>query len=505
MSYPHLREDKISKAKRVKIDKNIFNAALELAHTYFFQKNSICELKVKDVFDGKNILPQIKRGDGTIKTSAKLQGFFAGHLKYLKNKYSDNQEAPLFPEYYGKGGEKKFQRNIKIFSSYTDFHDLIRSSYRTAYDKIFAATKDRKKSLSIISDASGKSAREIEMSLFNKITMTSSTTKREEREPFIALWDEIVVLPKTKALDILYIRDFLKKGFSYLDDDLRLADKSEAKNILVRDVLDRVITIEKELPTSTSQAGAINQVPSINQPIVNDVILKQNIDELCKYITKVKSKIPPDEWQALMRHDERVELSKINMANNMEEDKAALKNNTRKTMFLNYQTTNEERKKKRREYIKDKNVQIKPDINVVINNAKAFIKGTGLLEKKVALLCFKDVVKSQYCNRKTLQQDGFQIDWVVDQITGSSSPLTEDLKKIIVSEIEFLNNVDISYRTNIDPNAYIFPDSFKKPFSTRTKKETKQKRLKSASETKQPKSSPETRRINRFKKRLQYL
>ena len=109
----HLKPNFINEEDNKHIDKEILNSALELGYSFFFPKKSLCSLKVRDVFDGNNVLGRITRGNKNIDTSPALEAFLKQHIQYLKQHYSIEQEAPLFPEYEGANGKRNLHRHMK--------------------------------------------------------------------------------------------------------------------------------------------------------------------------------------------------------------------------------------------------------------------------------------------------------------------------------------------------------------------------------------------------------
>ena len=151
---------------------NILNSALELGYSYFFPKENLCSFKVGDVFDGNNVLDRVIRGNKHIDTSPELKAFFTQHIEYLRQHYSVEQDAPLFPGYEGKSGKKKLQRHIRKYSTYWDFHELVNESYKNAEKTISNKDLDIKERLKEISRITGKSERAIKHSLYEKFNPT---------------------------------------------------------------------------------------------------------------------------------------------------------------------------------------------------------------------------------------------------------------------------------------------------------------------------------------------
>ena len=104
-----LNDEKIAKSK-AEIDSDELNTVLNLA--LYFTKKRICSLRIKDVYDGMDILPSIIPDENKPprQTEEPLKTILMSYIKQLGQKTSPiEQDAPLFPLYFGESGEKKTQ------------------------------------------------------------------------------------------------------------------------------------------------------------------------------------------------------------------------------------------------------------------------------------------------------------------------------------------------------------------------------------------------------------
>lgn len=184
----HLENSVVDKEDPKSIDKHVLNSALELGYSFFFPKKDLYSFKVRDVFDGNKVLDRITRGNKNISTLPALEVFLKQHIQYLREHYSIEQNAPLFPGYEGESGKKKLQRHIRKYSIYRDFHDLIYESYKNANKNILNNDLDQKERLKEISRVTGKSERAIKYLLYDRF----NPTIKKIRKPNAATSNEFI-------------------------------------------------------------------------------------------------------------------------------------------------------------------------------------------------------------------------------------------------------------------------------------------------------------------------
>jgi len=217
-----LNDQKIADSS-ANIDRDELNTALNLA--FYFTKKRICSLRIKDVYDGQDILPlivfDIKKPPR--ETEESLKSILTSHIDYLQKKHLIGQEVPLCPGYFGNNGEKQLQRHIQKFSNHRDFNALKKALRADQYKKLTQENGDSRSRVKKISTITGKSVRTIVGSLYKAPVSSTPFMKRgmkfrgDDQLRFLMMLDELVVLPEIQALNEESIYEIINKSFEIIE------------------------------------------------------------------------------------------------------------------------------------------------------------------------------------------------------------------------------------------------------------------------------------------------
>jgi hypothetical protein len=281
-----LNDQKIEKSK-AKVDKVELNTALNLA--YFFSKKRICGLRIKDVYDGSNILSSIKpdADKPPRQTEDGLKDILRGHIGYLQTRQLIDQDVPLFPGYFGNSGEKKLQRHISDYSIHRDFNALKKALIADQYNQPAQSGDNSSNQIKAIAGSTGKSERTIARSL--NMTPKPSTGSighvkklrgNDPQQQFLLMLDSLVVLPKSQALDENEVFEIINKEFKIANYAFKDQAVEKMKYWLIVAIDNRVSEIEKELINKKSisnvPAKKSDEVDGPLKRLLQDIIIKHN-------------------------------------------------------------------------------------------------------------------------------------------------------------------------------------------------------------------------------------
>ncbi len=259
------------------IDETVFNTALEIFAEHGFLKKRISEIKIRDIYDGKDVKTEIEidTKKGLVKTAKDLKNILAQYIKYLTaNGYSIDYDAPLFPGYKGKNGPKKLLMHVQNYSLFHDLNELKKTVRKKLSNQMADNGIPLNKRVDQIAAVTGTSSRMVKRSLGVPVErrgrqyketrgevekVLSSQDSKPDWNTYIKILDEIVVLEKTIALDESKVQELIKKALlliprsSFKDKDGISGEQryqdfvSEQRNNFIDIIGDRIYDIENEI------------------------------------------------------------------------------------------------------------------------------------------------------------------------------------------------------------------------------------------------------------------
>ena len=492
------------------VDETVFNTALELFAEHGFSKKRISEIKIRDIYDSKDVKTEIviKSKKGGERTTEKLKNILTPYILYLTNKYSAQSNAPSFPGYEGDSGQKKLQRHVKLYSNYRDLNELKKTSRNKLIKSMADAGKPLGDRVDQIAAVVGISSRMVKRSLGVPVErrerqctetrdevekLLSSHDSKADWNTYIKILDEIFVFEKTIALDERKVEELIKKALllipqSYFKDkdgisgEQRYRDYvSEQRKYFINTIGDRIYEIENELieeiqnnihlknGTAKSYVSMISNIIK-NHPVtsakaaslaVRTVRTVENIDQLLSYIVEVKKKIPPTKWQEWEK--QRMEKEKRLLQEEKRQEKLIgkeLKGKRKKEPRISYpkDTPKEKREKIHKHKISENQktkLEFKRYLIIVKENAKEFASCGGLEKGIIVNLKIADIIRNPYIT-DVINGNAILIDWIVNEISSdkykpekatSLFTLSDEAKKILVREIELIKSIVNKYPT----------------------------------------------------------
>ncbi len=161
-----LNDEKINKFKGEQSIETELNAALNLAY-YFTKKGNLqpdglkMSMTVTTSCHPFSLIKTSRRGS----TEDHLKTILMSHIEHLQQKSSIDQDAPLFPGYFGESGEKKLQRHISDYAIERDFNAVKKALRANQYQQQAQADDDFESRVKKIAQSTGRSERTIARSL----------------------------------------------------------------------------------------------------------------------------------------------------------------------------------------------------------------------------------------------------------------------------------------------------------------------------------------------------
>lgn len=225
------------------VDKIILTQALKMALLGVAMK-TICELKVKDVYDQGEIVDEIDLGNGKV-TKPLNQQFktdLLDYIGYLQSIDHGDPNSPLFPHYDGESGKKNLARHIKRFTNFRDFHDVRKSAEKSFQEKQKEAGASYKESINAAASYFGKTVRGIKGSQSTGKRISSENTPKT-----ITLLDQIIVLNTVDILLMDKVRTILGEYFTAIETEFtEPEERLNVKTIFIETLIERVIIVMKE-------------------------------------------------------------------------------------------------------------------------------------------------------------------------------------------------------------------------------------------------------------------
>jgi hypothetical protein len=512
-------DDKKIKESRAIIDENELLAALDLFANHGFSAPRISKIKVGEVYDGKNIKDEIfiNNQKKPVKTTSGLKNTLTAYINNLiANKYSIEANAFLFPGY---NGQKRLKRHVEDYTDYDDLYNLKRKARKDFKEKLIAGIP-RDKRISQIAATLGisiRTARKVmgipadrrepkPTKVVNEIEnlLESNVAIKPDPHVLLKIWDNIVVLPEIIALDEEAVRKLIDKSFSIIESAETEGEKTFPNEALIKypfihDLRGRVKEIEKDLIKKKGKREENKILEAKPAKYPNEEMVNKEIEKLCADIQRVKKDVPSEKWQQWEDREASMQALLLKKEEDDENKKEAdiekrLNEPSSRSQHINFpQDTISEEKRKRSEYIKEKEkynalvlpIRVRskdilkhtvlhsheatnnpPNSSAILQKASELIKLTALYCHEVTELSIGNVIKTEY--HKDFINEIIQTDWIIDEIkplpmeypkgcNKLSVPLTNESKGVIRDEIELLQNTDRSYFEKFSVNMPLFP------------------------------------------------
>ncbi|MFC1814504.1 hypothetical protein ACFL0M_00895 [Thermodesulfobacteriota bacterium] len=177
-----------------------------------------------------------------------IRGILSNYIQYLSSVdgYNTSSDAPLFPKYEGKNGDKTLYRDLEkplkkvTFDNITEISNIgARNYYRSLLDRGHSQNESLKKT--------AEQFRKTENTIYQKVKNILPRKKLTSFEKVLIHWDEMLLVDFSNQSDV---KKYELRGLKFIKG---MKCKDDIKQSINKTFLEAIKTQKKVFSASTSQ------------------------------------------------------------------------------------------------------------------------------------------------------------------------------------------------------------------------------------------------------------